>query len=106
SEGAHELIRTGGAQLVTRGEHVLELVSPSGQHVTTRPRGLETARDRLGATESRVLEAVPLQRPATTTSVARTAGLATTTVLDALLRLREQGWVVGDGRWRRSAATP
>jgi DNA processing protein len=106
SEGAHELIRTGGGLLVTRGEHVLELVSPAGRHVTSRPRAPETARDRLDATETRVLEAVPLAQPATTASVARTAGLATTTVLDALVRLRAQGWVSGDGRWRRSGDLP
>ncbi len=106
SEGAHELIRTGGGLLVTRGEHVLEVVSPAGRHMTSRPRTPETARDRLDATETRVLEAVPLAQPATTSSVARTAGLATTTVLDALVRLRAQGWVTGDGRWRRSGDLP
>jgi DNA processing protein len=32
SEGVHELLRTGEAQLVTRGAHVLELDSPAGAH--------------------------------------------------------------------------
>lgn len=102
SEGAHELIRTAGAALVTRPEHVLELVSPTGSHVTRRPRAAETARDRLSPTETRVLEAVPLVQPAGTESIARTAGLAATTVLDVLRSLRDQGWVAGDGRWRRT----
>ena len=42
SEGVHELLRTGEAQLVTRGAHVLELVSPAGDHLVERPRGPET----------------------------------------------------------------
>jgi DNA processing protein len=106
SEGTHELIRTSGAALVTRSEHVLELVSPTGTHVTRRPRAEERARDRLTSTEVRVLEAVPLVRPAGTASIARTAGLAGETVLEALRSLREQGFVVGDGRWRRAEVTP
>ncbi|MDX6324112.1 MAG: processing protein [Nocardioidaceae bacterium] len=106
SEGTHELIRTGGASLVTRAEHVLELVSPTGTHLTRRPRADEVPRDRLSLTESRVLEAVPLVQPATTASIARTAGLAEATVTDVLVGLRESGWVVGDRRWRRSTDTP
>jgi DNA processing protein len=106
SEGTHELIRTGGASLVTRPEHVLELVSPTGTHVTSRPRAEESPRDRLTSTEARVLEAVPLRRPAATTSIARTAGLSVDTVLEALRGLREQGWVSGDGRWVRTGNAP
>ena len=106
SEGTHELVRTGAAGLVTRAEHVLELVSPSGTHVTRQPRAEERPRDRLSRTEARVLEAVPLARPATVASIARTAGLATGTVLDALLALRELEWVIGHERWRRADQPP
>lgn len=105
SEGVHELVRTGAATLVTRGEHVLELVAPAGEHLVSPARAPVTARDRLDPAERRVLEAVPLVQPATASAIARTAGMATTTVLGSLGRLRELGWVTGaDGRWRRSTA--
>ena len=103
SEGVHELIRDGRAALVTRGEHVLELVSPAGEHLHRSPRGETTARDLLDLTEQRVLEAVPLNRPAAVASIARTAGLAPSAVHATLVRLRDLGWVVGhDERWRRA----
>ena len=105
SEGVHELVRSGAAVLVTRGDHVLEMLSPVGEHLQSSERGEVTARDRLAPVERRVLEAVPLVRPAPPSAIARTAGLATTTVLGALGRLAELGWVDGvEGRWRRSAA--
>jgi DNA processing protein len=104
SEGVHELVRTGAAALVTRGEHVLELVAPMGRHLVRAPRGEVNARDRLQPSDVRVLEAVPLVQPAPPSSVARTAGLTTATVLTSLARLEEAGWVQSaGGRWRRSA---
>ena len=105
SEGVHELIREGRASLVTRGEHVLELVSPAGEHLHRAPRAEPTARDLLEVAEQRVLEAVPLRRPAPVTAIARTAGMATSTVLATLLRLEDLGWVDrDDDRWRRAQA--
>lgn len=105
SEGVHELVRTGQAVLVTRGEHVLELVAPSGQHLHTPAWAEATARDRLDPLDQRVLEAVPLVQPAPPVAIARTAGLAATTVVRGLGRLEELGWVTAvEGRWRRSAA--
>ena len=103
SEGVHELIREGRASLVTRGEHVLELVSPAGVHLHDGARGETRPRDLLGLTEQRVLEAVPLLRPASASAIARTAGIATATVGGTLLRLERLGWVIGvDGLWRRA----
>ncbi len=103
SEGVHELIRDGRAGLVTRGEHVLELVSPAGEHLHRAPRAEPTARDLLDLVEQRVLEAVPLVSPVGTSAVARTAGLATSTVLATLVRLHDLGWVDRDeDRWRRA----
>jgi DNA processing protein len=103
SEGVHELIREGRASLVTRGEHVLELVSPAGEHLHRAPRAEPTARDLLELAEQRVLEAVPLRRPAPVTAIARTAGMATSTVLATLIRLEDLGWVDRDAdRWRRA----
>ncbi len=105
SEGVHELIRSGAAALVTRGDHVLELVSPAGTRLAATPRAPERPRDRLGSTEQRVLEAVPLYRGATVSAVARTAGLGSAAVLASLHALRELGWVTeSDARWRRATA--
>lgn len=105
SEGVHELVREGRASLVTRGEHVLELVSPAGEHLHRTPRAEATARDLLELAEQRVLEAVPLRRAAPVPAIARTAGMATSTVLATLVRLEDLGWVDRhDDRWRRSPA--
>jgi DNA processing protein len=107
SEGVHELVRTGAAALVTRGEHVLELLAPVGHRLATTPRAEVTARDRLDPADARVLEAVPLVAPAPLTSIARTAALATSTVLASLGRLQAAGWVEGaGGRWRRAPVPP
>ena len=105
SEGVHELLRTGEAQLVTRAAHVLELVSPAGEQLVDRPRGPESARDRLSLTQQQVLDAVPAVSHAPLTSVARTAGLSAGVARRALehlhdLRLVERadtGWRLGSG---------
>jgi DNA processing protein len=108
SEGVHELIRDGRAGLVTRGEHVLELVSPVGRHLSRIPRAETTLRDLLEPTEQRVLEAVPLVRAANVPAIARTAGMAAATVRATLARLEDLGWVrgTGDGLWRRGEVPP
>jgi DNA processing protein len=105
SEGVHELLRTGEAQLVTRGAHVLELVSPAGDHLAERPRGPEGPRDRLSSTQLQVLDALPAALPASADSVARTAGLAPQAVGRALehlaqlglARSSQAGWWLGAG---------
>lgn len=109
SEGVHELLRVGEAQLVSRGAHVLELVSPAGDHLAEPPRAPETFRDRLSTTEQQVLDALPAAVPAPTVSVARTAGLATELVGRTLERLLGLDLVErGDGGWRvkRGATRP
>ena len=105
SEGVHELVRSGAAALVSRTEHVLELVSPSGSFTWDPPRQPATARDRLGPADQRVLEAVPLHQPAASASIARVCGLPVAAVTDSLVRLGRLGWVTGaDGRWCRTSA--
>jgi DNA processing protein len=105
SEGVHELIRTGAAQLVTRGDHVLELLSPVGSFLSTRPTAPVTERDRLPPGDQRVLEAVPLLNAAPAGSIARTAGLSLPETRRSLDRLGDRGWVCArDGLWRRTAA--
>jgi DNA processing protein len=101
SEGVHELIRSTGAALVTRGSDVLELVSPAGSHTQAPPRAPQRPRDRLSASEQQVLDAVPVNARAPTSSVARAAGLGLPAVDEALRRLRTAGFVEGgEEGWR------
>lgn len=114
SEGVHELLRRGEAGLVTRPEHVEDLVGPIGRSAWVPPRAPETLFDLLPDADRRVLEAVPLARAAPVTSIARTAGVSVSAAGDALLRLGEDGWVVCGGEdparplWRqvRAGAQP
>lgn len=106
SEGVHELIRNRDATLVTRGEHVLELVSPSGSFVAAVARAPETARDRLSDLDRQVLDAVPVASPAPAPSVARTAGVAERAARDALRRLQAAGFVEVSPRGWRLSSTP
>ncbi len=89
SEGVHQLIRVGAATLVTRSDEVLELTGLMGEHLLEIPRASITVRDRLTQRQQRILEAVPVVRPAPANSVARTAGLGVAevdSVLDGLAR--------------------
>ena len=105
AEGVHELVRSGAATLVGRTEHVLEMVSPAGTATWAPPRAEPTARDALQPADQRVLEAVPLYRPAGPASIARVAGLSSAVVEDSLARLRRLGWVTDvGGRWCRAPA--
>lgn len=101
SQGVHELLRTRGAQLVTRGSDVLELVSASGSFVQRQLRDVVQPRDRLTELEQQVLDAVPVAAAVPVASVARTAGVAQQAVLPALERLRAAGFVESSaGLWR------
>lgn len=104
SEGVHELIRSGAATLVTRAAHVLELVSPAGAHLAAVPRAPARPADRLPELDRQVLDAVPVVAAAAPDSIARTAGLASAAVEQALVRLRSAG-LVESGRtgWRLTA---
>lgn len=106
SQGVHELIRSHGAELVTCGEEVLELLSPSGSFLTSPRRGPERVEDRLSDRERQVLDAVPVVQPAPLESLSRTAGVALPDVRQAIERLRALGLVEhGDLGWRRSGST-
>jgi DNA processing protein len=103
SEGVHELIRTRGASLVTRGEDVLELVAPSGAFLGLPLRGPAHATDALTDRERQVLDAVPVRQPAGCVSIARTAGIGEPEVTGVLGRLTASGLIEqGDGGWRRA----
>lgn len=101
SEGAHQLIRSGAAGLVTRGSEVLEQVGASGEHLVTEPRGPERPRDQLSAIDAQVLDAVPVAHAAGTDSIARTAGCGLTQARGALTRLERQDLVRrSDSGWK------
>jgi DNA processing protein len=93
SQGVHELIRSRGAALVTRGEDVLELIAPSGSFMAEAPRAPVLTEDRLSDRERLVLDAVPVRMPASQDSIARTAGVTVRDLPSALERLRSLGLV-------------
>jgi DNA processing protein len=105
SQGVHELVRCGAATLVTRAGDVLELTGRMGEHLSEELRAPATARDALTRRQQRVLDAVPLVRPAPADSIARAAGLGASEVratLDDLVRSGfadrlPTGWRLADG---------
>jgi len=106
SQGVHELIRIRGAALVTRGEDVLELLAPSGSFLSEVPRAPVLVTDRLGDRERRVLDAVPVSRPAGEDSIARTAGVGEPDVRAVVERLAGLGLVEQTSAgWLRTGQT-
>jgi len=102
SEGCHVLLRNARAELVTDARDVLAVVGPMGEHLPLElGRGRTDPRDGLTETERRVLDAVPVRRPAGAASLARTAGVSPLAVAQALPRLISGGLVeqLEDG-WR------
>jgi DNA processing protein len=105
SQGVHELIRSRGAALVTRGEDVLELLSPSGSFMAETPRAPVLLIDQLSDRDKVVLDAVPVATPAALEAIARTAGVGIRDVAGAMGRLHalslvEQtsaGWIRAQG---------
>jgi DNA processing protein len=105
SQGVHQLLRAGGAALVTRGADVAELVGLAGQHLAVDDRAPARPRDALRPREAQVLDAVPVHRGALADSVARTAGIGLVEVRRVLGRLEERGLVARDGHgWRLTSA--
>lgn len=93
SEGVHQLIRRGGATLVTSGAEVLELVGAAGEDLAADPRGPETPRDGLTVRARQVLDAVPVASPAPSRSVALVAGLGLMETDRLLAGMEEEGLV-------------
>ncbi|KRF07520.1 hypothetical protein ASG88_01385 [Nocardioides sp. Soil777] len=107
SQGVHEQIRKGSMHLVTSGAEVLELVGAAGDHLVEVPRAPTRPRDRLDRRDQRVLDAVPVGRPAGADSIAVAAGVALQHVQGALERLASAGWVRrAEGGWRLARDEP
>ena len=105
SQGAHELIRTRGALLVTSGEEVLEAVAPVGSHLLTDRRAPERPRDALPTRLQRILDAVPVAESADTAAIARTCGIGIVQTGTGLRSLEERGFVAfAAGGWRLTRA--
>lgn len=104
SAGVHQLVRTGAATLVTSGAEVLEVLSPAGEHLLSIPRGRDRARDALTERQRLVLDAVPVARGATSSSIARLVGLSTERAHGTLLELEMRGMVeLDEAGWRLAA---
>lgn len=93
SAGSHRLLQAEPpARLVTGADDVVEQVGAIGE-LAPQPIVRPRVRDALDATTVRVLEAVPVRRPAVTAQVSRTAGLDPGTVAGILQRLVLAGLV-------------
>jgi DNA processing protein len=101
SRGVHDLLREMHAMLVTTAAQVVEQLSPMGEALTPRPAAAPEAADGLPEQSRRVLDAVPRRDPASTASIALTAGLARPVVARRLDWLLAAGWVIQPepGRW-------
>lgn len=99
SAGCHALLRN-GAELVTRADHVVELVGHIGElaAVDSRPA---TPLDGLSDAERRVYEALPGRGCATADEIAVASGMVPELALGPLAMLELAGLVQRqDGRWR------
>lgn len=115
SAGCHQLMRDRpDTVLVTKTDEVIEQVGGLGEFAT-RVSGPVRRRDLLGPAVSRVLDAVPVIRPASVARIATTAGMRPDAVHSALAALavqglvgsREDGWVMTSlGRSERRAESP
>ncbi|GAB2984542.1 DNA-processing protein DprA [Nocardioides montaniterrae] len=104
SVGVHHQLRSGGTNLVTSAEDVLELVSRMGENMTVAPRGPEGPRDQRSLVERQVLDAVPAHRAAPATSIARVAALEVLEVEGMLTTLEQEGLIERDtAGWRLAA---
>jgi DNA processing protein len=87
SAGCHQLLRDRpDTMLVTKVDEIIEQVGAFGQFAE-RVSGPVRRRDLLGPTVSRVLDAVPVVKPALATKIASTAGMRVDAVEAALAAL-------------------
>ncbi len=99
SAGCHALLRN-GAELVTRADHVVELIGRIGE-LAVEEAHPATPLDGLSDAERRVYEALPGRGAATVEQLAIASGLAPERVLGPLAILELAGLVQRqEGRWR------
>ncbi|WP_298459599.1 DNA-processing protein DprA [uncultured Cellulomonas sp.] len=102
SAGCHRLLRDGSAVCVTDAAEVAELAGELGADLAPPRPGPSADVDGLGAEARRVLDALPVTRPAPVASVARAAGLGEHDVRGALGLLELEGLATREaGGWRR-----
>ncbi len=102
SAGCHRILREGSAVCVTDAAEVAELAGGFGADLAPPRTGRPAETDGLGPEARRVLDALPVTRPATVASVARAAGLGEADVRGALGLLELEGLAVPDvSGWRR-----
>ncbi|OBH52984.1 DNA protecting protein DprA [Mycobacterium colombiense] len=99
SAGCHALLRN-GAELVTRADHVVELVGRIGELAPDEPRPA-TPLDGLSDAERRIYEALPGRGAATVDEIAVASGMVPELALGPLAMLELAGLVQRQGgRWR------
>ena len=104
SAGCHRLIRDGAAVCVTNAAEAAELAGELGDDLAPEPSIPNRPGDDLSAVERRALDALPLRRPASLESLARSAGLSETELLSTLgtLEMRELAQN-RSGRWVKAS---
>ena len=106
SAGCHRLLRE-GATCVTSAAEVLELAGPLGEFLPPEPERAVAEHDGLSPQDLRVLDALPVRRPADLPSLARVAGLPERAVLAGLGRLELRGSALREAAgWRRPVSRP
>ncbi len=105
SAGCHRLLRDGCAVCVTDAAEALELVGAFGRDLAPNRRTPDRPGDGLDIDLRRMLDALPLRRPAPVESIARSAGLTVSEVRSGLGRLELADLAEQDGgRWRQKAS--
>ncbi|AKT52233.1 DNA-processing protein DprA [Arsenicicoccus sp. oral taxon 190] len=104
SAGCHQLVRDGGAVLVTDAAEVAELCGDLGRDLAPERRGETRDDDLLLPQDSRLLSALPYRNATSLETVARTAGLTQQEARAAWGRLELAGLAeLRDGQLRLSA---
>jgi DNA processing protein len=107
SAGCHRILRDGSAVCVTDAAEVAELAGDLGSDLAAERSAVPTDGDGLDPHVRRVLDALPVVRPASPASVARTAGLGEAEVRGALGLLELEGLASPHGgEWTRSRRRP
>ncbi|WP_265444213.1 DNA-processing protein DprA [Flexivirga meconopsidis] len=103
SAGTHQLIREGGAVLVTDVDECADLLGSIGDDLAPVKREQPSVADTLGDVESRLLDALPVVRGTGVDRLAVSAGLAPREVMRALAVLLGAGLAERvDSGWRRT----